>query len=410
MNKKRSIRIGVVVNTTMKPSRDVLRGIAQALYDRKVEGRSCILSFFLGSAGTKVENLRKFASSGFDALIFNGMSRPLLFQFLQAMPNHPPVAFATYSPLSGDEWAALGNGGVVMLDNCAIGRKAADFFLARGLANFAVMGRMDYREDVAGHIRRDAFYDRLRESLGSHMTYTEKFLGIFDENEDYWETDQEASSRWVGSLPHPCGVFVNGDHLAFRVASICQRLGIAVPDLVEILGIDNNDGFCDNAVPAVSRIVPDISTFAEKALELALAFIEEPRLARECRFEEVSSVGLIERGSTAFSRGYGHLAVRAKEYIRTNACKGIRVPDVAKALGVARRTLEIRVREATGCSVLSMINTVKMETICRLLAKTTLPVLDVIAKAGYSPARNVFAQFKKRYGQTMTAYRASFKK
>ena len=159
MSKRSHIRIGVVVNTTMKPSRDVLHGIAQGLYSRTVNGRPCTLSFFLGSAGTKIENLLEFASQGMDALIFNGIARPLLFRFLQSMPNHPPVVFATYSPLSKDEWAVLGNGGVVMLDNRAIGHRAADFFIARGLSNFAMMGRVGYREDVAGRIRRDISRD-----------------------------------------------------------------------------------------------------------------------------------------------------------------------------------------------------------------------------------------------------------
>ena len=410
MSKRSHIRIGVVVNTTMKPSRDVLHGIAQGLYSRTVNGRPCTLSFFLGSAGTKIENLLEFASQGMDALIFNGIARPLLFRFLQSMPNHPPVVFATYSPLSKDEWAVLGNGGVVMLDNRAIGHRAADFFIARGLSNFAMMGRVGYREDVAGRIRRDAFHERLREKLDTNMTYTEKFIGVFHENEDYWETNQDAALLWLASLPRPCGVFVNGDHLAFKVAAACKRLDIPVPDLVEILGIDNNDGFCDNAVPAVSRIVPDIAAFADKALELALSFIKDPRLACERRFVEIASTELIERGSTAFSRGYGHLAVRAKEYIRTNACRGIKVPDVANALGVSRRTLEIRVLEATGKTVLSLIADIKMAKLCHLLAQTEMPILDVIAKAGYSPSRNVFVQFKKRYGQTMKAYRTNFKK
>lgn len=405
MENKGILRVGVVVNTTMKPSRDVLLDIAQGLYGRVVDGRHVILSFFLGSAGSKLDNLLAFASAGMHALIFNGLSRAMLFRFLAAMPDHPPVVLATYSPLSEDEWRALGNGGVVILDNRSIGRRAADFFLSRGLSNFAMMSRAGYREDVAGHIRRDAFLARLQEALGPHLNYTDKTIGVFDENEDYWEMDQEEAMRWVAALPHPCGVFVNGDHLAFRVAAACRRLGVGVPDQVEILGIDNNDGFCDRAVPAVSRIVPNIAAFAEKTLELALALAADPALPRVRRFAKVVSDELIERGSTALGRGYGHVAVRAKEFIRANASRGIRVKDVAEALGVSRRTLEVRVRESTGRSVHTLIDDVKMGEVCRLLATTDLPVFDVVTRAAYSPTRHIFAKFKSRCGMTMTAYR-----
>ena len=85
MENKGILRVGVVVNTTMKPSRDVLLDIAQGLYGGVVDGRHVILSFFLGSAGSKLDNLLAFASAGMHALIFNGLSRAMLFRFLAAM-------------------------------------------------------------------------------------------------------------------------------------------------------------------------------------------------------------------------------------------------------------------------------------------------------------------------------------
>lgn len=404
-----AIRIGVVINTTVKPSRDVLLGIEHSLNGHTPPDRPCITRFFLGSAATRIGNIARFASSGLDALVFNGVSRKTLFRFLKATPARPPVVFATYSPVSAAERAALGNGAVVMLDMRAIGRRAADYFISHGLYNFALLGRNGYREDIAGRIRRDAYRNRLKEVLGPHMTFAEKNIGFFSANEDYWEADQEDAMRWIASLPHPCGVFVNGDHLAFKMANGCRRLGIAVPDQIEILGVDYNDGFCDRSVPAVSRIVPPFAAFADRAAELALALAENPRLPKSRRFVRVDAVDLVERGSTAMGRGHGHLAARANEYIRANACRGIGVGDVAAALGVSRRTLEVRLRESAGRSVLSLISDVKMARAAELLATTDRPIAEVVGMAGYAVSRNVFARFKARYGQTMTAYRAARK-
>ena len=403
---KNCIRIGVVINTAVKPSRDILLGIEHDLGSRAIP-EGIVLRFFLGSAATNIKNIAKFVSSGLDALIFSGISRRTLFRFLKSTPDCPPAVFVTYSPLSDKEKAALGNGATVMLDNGMIGRKAADFFISHGLHNFAILGRNGYREDVAGRIRRDSYRNRLKEVLGSHMTFSEKTIGVFAANEDYWEADQMESMKWIASLPTPCGVFVSGDHLAFNMANGCRQLGIAVPDQIEILGVDYGDGFCDKSVPAVSRIVPDIAALTDNAVELAVMLAGNKSIPEGRRFVKVASDGLIERGSTAIGRGHGHVAVRAKEYIRANASKGIGVSDVAAALGVSRRTLEVRMRESTGRSVLSMISDVKMERVAHLLETTGLPVSEVVEQAGYSPTRNVFVRFKRRYGRTMTEYRAS---
>lgn len=66
-------------------------------------------------------------------------------------------------------------------------------------------------------------------------------------------------------------------------------------------------------------------------------------------------------------------------------------------------------REATGRSVLSMTGDVKMDTVASLLSVTSMPVSDIVSRIGHSSTRNVFTQFKRRYGMTMSAYRASAK-
>lgn len=397
--------IGAVINATLKPSRDFLVCLETSLQNRLSDRPNLELKFFLGSAATSQENLAEFMSTGFDAVVFSGMGRELPIRLLKSLPKRPPAVFAEYAPFTDEEWEALGNGAVVLFDNAEVGRRAADFFLARGLHNFAFMSRNGYREDVTGAIRGKAFLARIREVLGDDAHFYERAIGTFATNEDYWECDQAETGKWVMSLPCPCGIFVNGDHLAFRLAQGCARNGISVPDRFEILGVDNNDGCCDRAIPAVSALRLGFDKFADKTLEVALS-LAESRHSRPTRiFETVASSIVVERGSTAIGRGYGRVAVRAKEFIRSNACKGITVPSVAKALGVSRRTLEIRVREATGKSVHALITEVKLDEICRLLKDTDLPISEVVTRSGYSLTTNAFVLFKKTFGMTMRTYR-----
>ena len=128
-------------------------------------------------------------------------------------------------------------------------------------------------------------------------------------------------------------------------------------------------------------------------------------LTAEDRTVVVSDHVLVERSSSLSGRSHGKIVTRAKEFIKHNACNGISVTDVVKHLGVSRRTLEIRIRYATGRSVLDLIRKVRMRNICRLLTTTDLSLSEIITQSGYNLAGNVSTFFKKTYGMTMRQYR-----
>ena len=405
----KSLKIGVVINATQKPSRDFLSGFEQGAQKQVVEHPEIDLRFFLGSAATTLDNLTEFASVGFDVVVFNGMGRKLPMQLLQSLEKRPAAVFAEYEPFGDADWETLGEGAVVLFDNRAVGENVADFFVSHGLRNFAFINRNGGTEDVTGRLRCEAFKARAKASCGETMTFNEYSVGKFAPNEDYWEVDQAEAAKWFKELPCPCGIFVNGDHLAFSLALGCARLGIPVPERFEVVGLDNNEGCCENSIPTITSVKIDIGKFAAKAVEVAISLATNRRLRKSRLTETVSDFAIVERGSTAVGRGYGRVAARAKEYIRLNACSGISVLDVAKALNVSRRTLEVRVREATDKSVHTLISEVKLAQICRLLKETDYPISDVVTRSGYSLTTNAFVFFKRMYGMTMREYRRQFR-
>ena len=135
------------------------------------------------------------------------------------------------------------------------------------------------------------------------------------------------------------------------------------------------------------------------------ALIADPKLPRSRRKVRVPSCAIVERGSTS-SGDFGHVVARARDFIRRHACEGIGVPDVVTQVGVSRRLLEKRVREATGASVLDMIQKVRLENVCRLLVSTTLSISDVTTNSGYEPTSNLSHLFRRTYGMSMRDYRA----
>ena len=246
-------RIGVVINTTFKPARDVHLGIVNCL----LSGGIGVPLLFVAGNGTLPANVKAFAEHGLDGMIFCGVRKAIVLEFLSLMPDHPPVVITSHDIFPEGNLEQLGYGGAVVLDNESIGVKAADFFVDHGLRHFAFFASNVCRERIAGAIRRDAFRRRIQERLGAEATFSQCVTGVVADNDDYWEVGNGESEKWVGELPHPCGVLVNEDREAANMLAICKNLGIRVPDDLEILGVNNSHGFCEQAQPAISSLAPD---------------------------------------------------------------------------------------------------------------------------------------------------------
>lgn len=399
-------RIGMVIATEIKPTRDMMMGLVDFAYAHE----ELELRFFHATLVTTPENIAAFVATGVEGLVFCGIPRDTLIRYLRLFPDHPPMVASLYTVPSDEEFAGFGPVGVIILDNAAIGRQAADFLLARGLRNFVFLGSNVRRESIAGEQRFEAFEERVRAILGAEGRVSRWIFGTRMPNGDYWDPDSGEMVRWVSSLPLPCGVFVNGDREACMLTSVCRRLGIGVPDQLEILSINNAPGFCERSNPPLSSLEPDYMSLAEKAIRILLTLIADPTLPLESRRVKMLKCRLVERGSTSVNRNRGNVVTRAREYIRLHACEGIGIPDVVAHVGVSRRLLESLVRESTGRSLLGLIQQIRLESCCFLLETTNLPVSEVQQRSGYHLTANPGRVFRKAFGMSMSEYRAAHRR
>ena len=394
--------IGLVVNTFIKPHRDVMLG-----WMRYGRSRNDIeLRFFFASMATSIENLLAFASSGIDALVLCGLQEETVVDFLKSNPLNMPIVVCAHALSCNIDLNILSNVGIVFADSEAVGRHVGEFFLEHGLDNFAFMGMDVKRERIYGRARCAAFRAAVIADEEDGKTFKEKIFGVCKANGDFWDQPRKDILRWVKSLPLPCGVFVNGDRSAAVFVDACDRLGIDVPGQIEVVSVNNSYGICESLGTTISSIQPDFDKCARQSIELAMNMIADASgLSVEDRTIVVSDHLLVERSSSLSGRSHGKIVTRAKDFIKHNACNGISVTDVVKYLGVSRRTLEIRIRYATGCSVLELIRNVRLRNICRLLENTDLSLSEVITQSGYNLSGNIGAFFKKIYGMTMRQYR-----
>ena len=396
-----NITLGLAINAAINFSRDFLLAIRCGVCDF----RGVAIRIFYGSPATTIENLVDFAKSGIDGLIMCGFRHRLSVDFVNSSPDIPPVVLGLFTPLEEGQIRYPDKVKTLVFDNERIGRIAADFFLDRGMLSFAFLGCDVFREKEACEIRFDSFRRRIAQRSVLPCTVSHLICGRTTSNEDFWLKDHVQAVEWLKSLRLPCGLYVNGEIEAFAALKLCQSLGIDVPGQIEILCLDGSFGFCEAASPTLSCIRVDFRSIANIAVGMALSMTGAPGRMDGCEDCVKLKLEIRERGSTASGRGYGLVVERVKEYVRTHACEGIGVPDIVKHVGVSRRIMEKRIREATGDSLLQMIRSVRLAEVCRLLKETDLSISEIMARSGYQINSNLCVLFKRTHGMTMRQYR-----
>ena len=133
----------------------------------------------------------------------------------------------------------------VCCNESVLGKMAAEHFLERGFTNFAffAFGNAWYIDR-----RRDAFVQALADRGCNCHVYPrsrqrERAL-------PHWRESQRPKlAAWLRFLPLPLALHTAGDLHAMRVLETCRSIGIAVPEQIAVLGVDNDLVLCEVATP-----------------------------------------------------------------------------------------------------------------------------------------------------------------
>ena len=197
------------------------------------------------------------------------------------------------------------------------------------------------------------------------------------------------------------------DIWATRIVEAAEMSGIKIPDSLAVIGVDNDRVYCETSRPMITSITPNHARIGELAARALKKLMQSPAKAKSpIEIMSPSSHKIIERQSTKPISPVAQLVNRAESFIRQNATKGISAADVAADLGVSRRLADLRFRQATGKSILEAILDRRFDEMTRLLQLTDIPVGKIIASCGFNTASNAKSLFKKRYGMSMSDYRA----
>ena len=219
------------------------------------------------------------------------------------------------------------------------------------------------------------------------------------------KTNISKLSEWIKSLPKPAAVMASCDQRAIEVLSACERAHISVPDAVAVLGVDNDEFLCAHASPPLSSVMPGHREMGRIAAETLGKLRSRKSIARRCSVVTVPPCKVVERESTHRRPPSAILVERTRNFIREHATNGIDVQAVVSHLGVSRRLVEKRWREATGGTIRSAIEEARMAKLTKLLGTTRMKVSAIAEECGYRDPDALSHLFRKRFGMSMRDWR-----
>ena len=332
-------------------------------------------------------------TSGIDGIISCfGNDMDFMHGVFESLPR-VPVVFASVG--RGVASAPARRSAAIFCDQAAVAGAAADLLVSHGISEFGYIGSR-YEKAVAtwDAERRDAFCG----AVAKHGFRTHVY------SPSSADADKELAdlSAWLQTLPKPCGILVSDDMRAMHVLNVCRADGIAVPEQIQVVGVDNEEWICSHTSPTLTSVEVDFEGCGQRAAETLLAIMEGRKHSRETSF---GIRRVVQRMSTTDMRGDANRAVRAREWIRANCCRQIEGSECAAALGCSTRTLQLSYKSVFGRTLQQDLIEMRLEHAKKLLSDTDIPVCRVPEFCGVKAASHFMRQFKARTGTTMLQYR-----
>jgi len=277
----------------------------------------------------------------------------------------------------------------VINDDEAVGRMAAEYYLAKGFQNFCYYG---YDSINYSRMRERGFRTRVEAAGFKCLSVNHK--------------ERREFTTWLATVPVSTAILCADDNVAFSVIRGCWELDIPVPQHLAVMGVNNDETYCLNGTVGLSSVM-----LASERLGFLAAQQLDRQMGGEAPITEpikVAPLNVVSRMSTDMQSVHDELVRRALRYIQNNVHRAIQVSDLLDYLSVSRRTLERRFQAKLGHSPHHAISRARVEMAKRLLEATDMKMEDIAQNCGFSEARILYRNFRLITGISPARYRKGF--
>lgn len=275
----------------------------------------------------------------------------------------------------------------VHIDDRAVGRMAADYLLGKGFRHLAYVG-----ETTTG-----SPLDRLQ---GFGQRVEQQGLSVHQISPHHPQLPE-----FIQHLPKPVGILARNDYWARIVTETALHLSIPVPGEVAVMGVDNDEIECHLTAVEITSIELETKRIGWRACALLQDLHENPRPGPPWPNLLLAPIGIIERASTNTCAIPDPMVQKALQWIGEKSSGQLFVPDIVRACGVSRSTLERRFRALTNKTIREWILENRLQHAAKLLAETDTAIATVGQTSGFSEYRRFLAAFRLHHGISPRDYR-----
>jgi LacI family transcriptional regulator len=278
----------------------------------------------------------------------------------------------------------------------AVARLAAEHLAGRGLEHFGFFGDDRFRWSIT----RGEQFSRIIQAMG----YSCSVYGLQKQSgaQPSWDREERQLTAWLRDLPKPAGVMASYDLRGLQLLQVCRRMGLAVPDEIAVLGVDNDEILCNLSTPPLSSVAQDTYRLGYDAAKLLDQWMAGKRPAEGL---QIDPLGIVTRQSSDSFAVTDPQVSRAMQFIREHACDGINVDQILEVVPLSRRMLEHRFKKLLGRTPHDEILNLQFERAKQLLTETSLPLAAVAERVGFRHAEYLSVAFKRRFGTPPGEYR-----
>ena len=279
----------------------------------------------------------------------------------------------------------------VMQDARSVGTIAAKELFRYDLASYAFIDRSDAPFWSKG--RREAFKEAVELNRSPYFEFCEKGASSWTKR----------LSGFIRSLSRPAGLFCANDTVAADVISVASRAGIAIPEELLVVGVDDVEAYCEALSPTLTSVRPSFAEEGRGAADLLAKRLANPRLKGIVKTFSAHEITLRQSTRRISAKG-GNIGL-ALEMIRRRASEGVSVGEVVKLMGCSRRSAEIRFKQYLHSSILDEIHSARIELAKKLISDGGAHIGGLHFRCGFDSPATFRRVFKSMTGLSPQAYR-----
>jgi LacI family transcriptional regulator len=218
---------------------------------------------------------------------------------------------------------------------------------------------------------------------------------------------QDHLANWLKSLPKPVGLMACNDIRGHQVVNACRRANLAAPEEVAVVGVDNDEIFCELCDPPLTSVALNTLQIGYEAtvlLERIMGGGKSPETPIR-----IPPLGIVTRRSSDVLAMSDRQLAAGTRFMREHAFQTININEVARAAGMSRRVFERRFVAQVGRPPKAEVLRLRLERVKDLLADTDWTLAQIAERTGFKYSEYLHTVFSQKIGMSPGQFRERIK-